>query len=524
MAEETVYVIVKRGSKWCLLSSDRSKVLGCHSTREEAVAQERAVQSGKNSRNTITLSVDEVEFISPEVGAELKEQGIEEMSFAIPPEEELEAVEELPFELRDRDLGVFSREAWFYIYENVLGLWLSKVNYSEYDKHGKLKRKRLPVAMSSHKLEGVEIFETGTHNGKEFTERDLDSIVKAATDAGYTPPLKLGHDETPGRPAVGWIENLRRVGNKIIADITNIPKEVFDAIRSRSYDRVSAEIYWDLTVAGKKFRRALKAVALLGADVPAVTSLKPLRELFESCTGIVEQYDFGKWSEDSYIFDDNKGSVNEGGNSMGKEVEELQAQIKKLTEELAAAKEAKPPAGKEHVSLDQHTALEKQLQATQEQLGIMKSERTKERIGLKCNSMKIPSLRPFLHALYEIATVEGTDGKPRVVKFAASGKIEDQKEVVAEAVLDELITSVNKNAATMLSEYAQEDGTRPPGQEQAPEKSAADEVHDATLKYCTEHKKDPDKDYMEAMHAVLDADKGLAERYAVAQVGSESIH
>ena len=144
----------------------------------------------------------------------------------------------------------------------------------------------------SYELKNVEIFETGTHNGDKYTNNDLDSMVQAYREQEFIPPIKLGHSDEPGRPAVGWVMRLRRTGTKLVADFSHIPREVYDLIKRRGYDRVSAEVFWNLKQNGKTFRRALKAVALLGADIPAVTSLAPLHTCFAGCNGTVRHYDF----------------------------------------------------------------------------------------------------------------------------------------------------------------------------------------------------------------------------------------
>jgi hypothetical protein len=40
-------VVVRRNKKWVLLSRDRSKVLGTHSSRQGALNQEKAIQASK---------------------------------------------------------------------------------------------------------------------------------------------------------------------------------------------------------------------------------------------------------------------------------------------------------------------------------------------------------------------------------------------------------------------------------------------------------------------------------------------
>ena len=143
-------------------------------------------------------------------------------------------------------------------------------------------------------IKNVEIFRAGRWHTEQYTEADLDDMVDAFGQVGYRPPLKIGHSgpDKPGAPAYGWVSALRRVGTKLVADFTDIHDSVIDAIRNRSYDTVSAEIYWGLNRAGKTFRRALKAVALLGADVPAVAGLKPLHKMefaFDAaCDAVIE--------------------------------------------------------------------------------------------------------------------------------------------------------------------------------------------------------------------------------------------
>lgn len=131
-------------------------------------------------------------------------------------------------------------------------------------------------------IKGVEIFSTGVHNGDRYDPADLDAMIDASKRSGVSAPIKLGHTNTPGQPAAGWVENLRRVGSKLVADFTHLSDEVYALIKRRAYDRVSCEVFWNAKFGGQLFRRALKAVALLGADIPAVTDLAPLHTLFAS--------------------------------------------------------------------------------------------------------------------------------------------------------------------------------------------------------------------------------------------------
>src|SRR5258708_6034920 len=95
-------------------------------------------------------------------------------------------------------------------------------------------------------LSGVELFATGEHNGDKYTEKDLDDMVEAFNALDFQPALKSGHTDAPGTPALGYISALRRVGEKLVADLIDVPSEVYKQIRGKKFNRLSAEIYWNL--------------------------------------------------------------------------------------------------------------------------------------------------------------------------------------------------------------------------------------------------------------------------------------
>ena len=144
---------------------------------------------------------------------------------------------------------------------------------------------RDPAKTYAGELKGVEIFSAGVWNGDPYTEGDLDAIVAAYPQMPRRPPVKLGHAEgqkffgqPDGHPALGWVEKIYREGKKLLADLTGVPDALMGMIRSRAYEKVSAEIYWNYKLAeGTVLPRALKAVSLLGADMPAVSNLQDLQ-------------------------------------------------------------------------------------------------------------------------------------------------------------------------------------------------------------------------------------------------------
>jgi hypothetical protein len=118
-----------------------------------------------------------------------------------------------------------------------------------------------------------------------FGESDLDAIVSSFTalNKAARVPLKLGHSDdqpiTDGQPALGWVERIWRDGKKIFADFSNIPTVVFEAIRKGLYRNISIELLKNYSREGSSYPWVLDAVALLGADIPAVKDLRDLQTL-----------------------------------------------------------------------------------------------------------------------------------------------------------------------------------------------------------------------------------------------------
>lgn len=150
----------------------------------------------------------------------------------------------------------------------------------------------------SRSIEGVEIFASGTHTDssgftREWSKADLDAMVRNSKDNGDPIPLKVGHssdtfnqkladelgvptglltgENGSGAARLGIGTNIRREDDKLVADFTNIPDPLADLIETGQFNAVSVEIDVndddDLN---------LSAIALLGAELPAVDSLAPL--------------------------------------------------------------------------------------------------------------------------------------------------------------------------------------------------------------------------------------------------------
>ena len=134
------------------------------------------------------------------------------------------------------------------------------------------------------KLLGRNIFKVGTWNDMKFTEQDLDDIVDNFSKLKdvHQVPLKFGHDadHKDGQPAIGWITNVYRKGKDLFADFDHVPTIVMDAITAKRFRTVSVEVIRNAKLNGDEIKTwFLDAVALLGADQPAVSGLTDLADL-----------------------------------------------------------------------------------------------------------------------------------------------------------------------------------------------------------------------------------------------------
>lgn len=114
---------------------------------------------------------------------------------------------------------------------------------------------------------------------------DIDSIVASfeALNLSRKVPLKAGHNDgqpmTDGQPALGWVSRVWRDGTKLMADFVDMPTVIYEAIRKKLYKTVSIELLRDVQAGTRKLPWVLDAVSLLGADQPAVGTLKDLEVL-----------------------------------------------------------------------------------------------------------------------------------------------------------------------------------------------------------------------------------------------------
>lgn len=149
-------------------------------------------------------------------------------------------------------------------------------------------KKSNPEALETFDIHGVELFAVGTWNGDKYSAADLDEMVRAHQEIGdqIKPFMKLGHSKEQAllksgdMPAAGWIHNVRREGDRLVADIKNLPKKIYQLLKAKAYMRRSAEVLCNVNIGGKAYKYALKACAFLGGEMPAVHTLDDVLALY----------------------------------------------------------------------------------------------------------------------------------------------------------------------------------------------------------------------------------------------------
>lgn len=130
-----------------------------------------------------------------------------------------------------------------------------------------------------------EIFAVGKWNGFDFTLNDLRKMASSfnALQEVLKVPLKLGHnDEQPvldGQPALGWVSEMAVIGSKLVATFDHVPDVMMKAFEKKLYRSVSIELDFDVHHKDNFYDFVITAVALLGADMPAVNVLNDLGAL-----------------------------------------------------------------------------------------------------------------------------------------------------------------------------------------------------------------------------------------------------
>lgn len=115
----------------------------------------------------------------------------------------------------------------------------------------------------------LEVFRAGDYGDKgTYQEADLDGLASDYDPKMHEAPITVDHAQNG--PAFGWVKNLKRVGDLLVASIKIQSKDFLDWLKSGAYKKRSIELYRKFSATGRPYLRTL---SFLGAAPPEVKGL-----------------------------------------------------------------------------------------------------------------------------------------------------------------------------------------------------------------------------------------------------------
>lgn len=268
-------------------------------------------------------------------------------------------------------------------------------------------------------INGVEIFAAGEWNGDAYSTDDLDELARAfeETREHLKPYLKLGHGNSQKLlasdelPAAGWLTNVYREGGKLLADFAKVPKKIYELIKAGAYSRVSSEIFINPKVNGKPYKMALKAVAILGGETPAVHTLDDIHALY-----VVDQ-SVRAYEKDAQV---KVYEMDSKEDADMKTAEELQKELNTASEKIAELSQKHSDAAGRVVVLEKEVveakakneSLQKEFSAAKGQLEAVAQDKRKGDITAKLDKLVsekkiMPAQKEVLFTLLDNAQASG---------------------------------------------------------------------------------------------------------------------
>ena len=188
-------------------------------------------------------------------------------------------------------------------------------------------------------MKWCEIFRTGTHtanNGQTIsvTEQDLDEIIKNFSEKNPDVPLVIGHPKI-NAPAYGWVDKLKREGNKLFASFKEVSNEFSQWVNKGLYKNRSISLAEG---------NVLKHIGWLGAEPPAIKGLENYQFSEDENLQIIE---IAKQVENATS---NKTETSDFS-EMKKTIDDKNAEINRLKQELETERTQKRKA--EHLQFSE---------------------------------------------------------------------------------------------------------------------------------------------------------------------------
>jgi DNA-directed RNA polymerase subunit RPC12/RpoP len=152
----------------------------------------------------------------------------------------------------------------------------------------KKEKMKLPIT----NMNGVEILDIGTWNGKPFTGKDFDEAIDNFKAGLIEPYISLNHDPEATEEgkralkmsALGFVKKLYKKGTKLIADFKQVPKHFAELVEAGALKKRSVE-WWKRGYRhanGNIYNNVLEAITFHGADgVPAVNTLADIKSFYK---------------------------------------------------------------------------------------------------------------------------------------------------------------------------------------------------------------------------------------------------
>ena len=305
-------------------------------------------------------------------------------------------------------------------------------------------------------IKGVEIFSVGKWNGDDYTREDLHEMVRAFVEQpSFKPFIKLGHDKDQkvakelmeiedGLPALGWINRLYVSGEKLLADFIDIPGKLGKLIKKGAYKKISSEVFWNIKIKDKTYKRMLAAVALLGADTPGVMNLGDILAMYkkiysddlEKVTTKEENFnpDINPQKEKEIPMEKTEGQL-----KAEFALEKAQAELKSAEDKLKNASDADKAKDAEIVDLKKFKVeAEAKLKVEADKAAKAAASEAKAKRETFVNTLVndklcTPAMKPY------IAELLGEEKKVYSIKVKAKGGEDEEKELTKEDLIKETL-------------------------------------------------------------------------------------
>jgi len=291
-------------------------------------------------------------------------------------------------------------------------------------------------------IKNVPIVEAGVwHQGAtKITEEDLDELVAnyEETKDRFAPYIVLGshtskkkmEESDAGIPSFGVLTNIRKVGNRLVADLSELTQVVRDLIVKGAYRRPSIEMWlkWNDTVADKVRGKFLAGIALLGAVHPAANTL-PLKiedvaALYASGGDDVEEVHIELEGPFELEEDPEKPAIkdpdDEGGdNEMDEKIrEQYEENLRTVKEKLEAAEKANVDTVDEFKTKVEE--LEAKIKVEEDAKGKAAAKAKDEKIALFLEEQtKAGKLIPAQNSIYAKALTDAVDLDAEMITMKA---------------------------------------------------------------------------------------------------------